>query len=166
MLFLQEQRMKAKIERREGKVNVEGRATQRGVSAYTTWSIEKEGVQHRPIPHVAAQNHVRNFRAFCSRFRRICNSPELSVGICKATMTGLQIPILPTCGLQIRPNKEGSPSRRPPRMEEAPSRRPPRMEEAPYLPPSRGRGLRGGSPPLVGEGNRRESLPLPWVRWW
>ena len=48
------QRMKAKIERREGKVNVEERATQRGVSAYTTWSIEKETVQHRPIPHVAA----------------------------------------------------------------------------------------------------------------
>ncbi|MBR4517286.1 MAG: hypothetical protein IKO60_07825 [Bacteroidaceae bacterium] len=46
--------MKTKIERREGKVNVEERATQRGVSAYTTWSIEKETVQHRPIPHVAA----------------------------------------------------------------------------------------------------------------
>ena len=35
-----EQRIKGKMTWRKGKVNVEEKATQRGVSAYTTWSIE------------------------------------------------------------------------------------------------------------------------------
>ena len=38
------QRMKGKIERGKGKVNVEEKAMQRGASAYTTWSVEKDGV--------------------------------------------------------------------------------------------------------------------------
>ena len=59
-----EQRMKRKIERGEGKVNVEEKAMQRGESADTTWSIGKEGVLPRPIPLAAVQNHVAIFREY------------------------------------------------------------------------------------------------------
>ena len=51
-----------KIENGEWKVNMEEKATQRGVSAYTTWSVEKDGVQGRGFPYGEAENCVKNFQ--------------------------------------------------------------------------------------------------------
>ena len=59
------QRMEGKIERGKGKVNVEEKAMQRGASAYTTWSVEKDGVQGRRLPYGEGGNSVVNFRT-CS----------------------------------------------------------------------------------------------------
>ena len=41
---------------------MEEKATQRGVSAYTTWSVEKDGVQGRGFPYGEAENCVKNFQ--------------------------------------------------------------------------------------------------------
>ena len=57
-----EQRMMTKTVRRKGKINVEGKATQRGVLADTTWSVEKLGVEHRLILPVETLNHVKDFQ--------------------------------------------------------------------------------------------------------
>jgi hypothetical protein len=51
-----------KIENGEWKVNMEEKATQRGVSAYKTWSVEKDGVQGRGFPYGEAENCVKNFQ--------------------------------------------------------------------------------------------------------
>ena len=42
---------------------MEERATQRGVSAYTTWSVEKDGVQGRGLPYGEGENSVVDFRS-------------------------------------------------------------------------------------------------------
>ena len=65
-----EQRMKQKIAGKERKVNVEEKATQRGVLAYITWSIERQGVRHRPIQLAVVQNHVKDFRGFFSGIKK------------------------------------------------------------------------------------------------
>ena len=44
------------------KVNVEEKAMLRGVLAYTTWSIEKDGVQRSGLPYGEEGNHVKDFR--------------------------------------------------------------------------------------------------------
>ena len=58
-----EQRMELKIESWELKVNVEEKATQRGASADTAWSVEKDGVQRRHFPYKEAGNHVKDLRS-------------------------------------------------------------------------------------------------------
>ena len=59
--------MKRKIERGEGEVNVEEKATLRGELAYTTWSIEEHAVQGSEFPYGEEENSVVNFRAHSLR---------------------------------------------------------------------------------------------------
>ena len=56
------QRMRLEIERKKGKVNVKEWAIQRGESAYTTWSIEWEGVRRKGLPYGEDENCVVDFR--------------------------------------------------------------------------------------------------------
>ena len=63
-------KMKQKIAGKERKVNVEEKATQRGVLAYITWSIERQGVRHRPSRLAVVQNHVKDFRGFFSGIKK------------------------------------------------------------------------------------------------
>ena len=43
---------------------MEEKAIQRGESAHTTWSVEKNGVQGRGLPYGEEENSVVNFRDF------------------------------------------------------------------------------------------------------
>jgi len=45
------------------KFNVEEKATQRGASAYTTWSVEKCGVRERAFPYGEEEIYVVDFQA-------------------------------------------------------------------------------------------------------
>ena len=84
-----EQRMELKIESSELKVNVEEKATQRGASAYTAWSVEKDGVQRRHFPYKEAGNHVKDFRS-----SSLCLSGEASA-VLAALPSRLASPFVP-----------------------------------------------------------------------
>ena len=56
-----EQRMKGKVESCKLKVNVEEKATQRGASAYTTWSVEELATLTCPKPPQEADFSVKVF---------------------------------------------------------------------------------------------------------
>ena len=45
-----------------GKFNVEEKATQRGASAYTAWSVEKCGVRERAFPYGEEEIYVVDFQ--------------------------------------------------------------------------------------------------------
>ena len=75
-----EQRMKGEIDRGKGKVNVEGKAMQRGESADTTWSVERDGTA---IASESLQERifaVRIFRSDCrwgkTASRPLANHPK------------------------------------------------------------------------------------------
>ena len=68
---------------------MEEKATQRGASAYTTWSVEKDGVQRRHFPYKEAGNHVKDFRS-----SSLCLSGEASA-VLAALPSRLASPFVP-----------------------------------------------------------------------
>ena len=56
-----EQILRLKMERGKGKVNVEEKATQRGESADSTWSVERDGTRRCPKQRFAWRFDVKNF---------------------------------------------------------------------------------------------------------
>ena len=63
--------------------------TLRGASAYTAWSVEKDGVQRRHFPYKEAGNHVKDFRS-----SSLCISREASA-VLAAWPSRLASPFVP-----------------------------------------------------------------------
>ena len=68
---------------------MEEKVTQRGASAYTAWSVEKDGVQRRHFPYKEAGNHVKDFRS-----SSLCISREASA-VLAALPSRLASPFVP-----------------------------------------------------------------------